>query len=223
MTNLFGFSSLVVDASLDTAARASTLSSGSLVGMAPTTIQFVSGDLLSLRILGGRGSDSWVVDSTPNVPTTLVTGGGADRADVEGAPGKTLVVQGGAGNDAISAHASAPTGVSIAFVGGPGDDRFVVGNGVRLRGRIQGGPGTDTVSYASATHAVAVDLAAGSGTGTTAIRTVEDVTGGKGPTRSPVRVRANVLTGRPRQRRPDRPGGRGPAAGRSGERHAGRE
>jgi Ca2+-binding RTX toxin-like protein len=197
VSNPPGHTKLTIDGSLDGSPRACTLTRNSLQGLAPVPIDYVPADLTSLRIIGGRGADTWVVDSTGPFPNVLATGGGADRATVEGPVEASLAIQGGLGNDVLAATTSAPTGASIAFVGGPGNDLFHLGGGVSLGDEIKGGPGTDTVSYAGSHRPVAVDLAGGpgTGTGTLGLASVENAIGGNGGDQIAGSVAANVLTG----------------------------
>jgi hypothetical protein len=55
----------------------------------------------------------------------------------------------------------------IIVAAGDGDDSIVLGDGVNLRGAVDGGPGTDTLDYASYTTAVSANLGIGT-TGLTA-------------------------------------------------------
>jgi Ca2+-binding RTX toxin-like protein len=197
VSNPLGLTEMTIDASLDGPPRACTLTKVSVQGLAPVPINYVPGDLTSLRILGGRGADSWVVDSTGPHPNILATGGGADRATVEGPVEASLAIRGGAGNDVLAATTSAPTGASIAFAGGAGNDLFHLAGGVSLGDEINGGPGTDTVSYAGSHGPVSVDLAGGpgTGTGTLGLASVENATGGGGRDEIAGSRAANVLTG----------------------------
>lgn len=197
VTNPLGLTDLTIDASLDGAPRACTLTKVSVQGLAPVPIDYVPGDLMSLHILGGRGSDGWVVDSTGPFPNVLATGGGADHATVEGPVEASLAIRGGAGNDVLAATTSAPTGASIAFVGGAGNDLFHLAGGVNLGGEIKGGPGTDTVSYGGSNGPVSVDLAGGpgTGTGTLGLASVENAIGGKGRDQIAGSGAPNILTG----------------------------
>ncbi|HXJ64513.1 MAG TPA: hypothetical protein VNN79_12235, partial [Actinomycetota bacterium] len=199
VTNPLGLTGLRIDASLDGPPRAVTLTKVSVQGLAPVPIDYVPGDLRSLRILGGRGGDTWVIDSTGSFPNVLATGGGADHATVEGPIEASLIIKGGAGNDVLAATTSAPTGASIAFVGGPGNDLFHLGDGVSLADEIKGGPGTDTVSYAGWHTPATVDLAGGpgTGTGTVGLASVENATGGSARDQIAGSGIANVLTGGP--------------------------
>lgn len=72
------------------------------------------------------------------------------------------------------------------LVGGGGSDEFVLADGVGLSGTVLGGPGIDTLNYATYTTAVAVDLAAGTATSIGSIGEIENVTGGSA---------GNVLSG----------------------------
>jgi Ca2+-binding RTX toxin-like protein len=69
----------------------------------------------------------------------------------------------------------------IAFenlVGGVLADSFVFGDGASLSGMIDGGSAADTLDYSAYTTAVKVDLQAGTATGVSAVKNVENVYGG---------------------------------------------
>ncbi|WP_181699667.1 cadherin domain-containing protein, partial [Chthonobacter albigriseus] len=98
---------------------------------------------------------------------------GTAHADTLTGDAGNNVIDGGAGNDTIN--------------GGSGDDTLVGGAGADS---ITGGAGSDTASYARSSAAVAVDLAAGTGSGGDAagdtLATMENLTGS---------VYADTLTG----------------------------
>src|SRR5262245_18157738 len=60
---------------------------------------------------------------------------------------------------------SSSTGI-ININAGEGDDVIILGNGVNLRGAVDGGPGVDRLDYSAFAGAVVVDL----GLGTTGLR-----------------------------------------------------
>ena len=55
---------------------------------------------------------------------------------------------------------SAPTGI-ININAGDGNDTIALGDGINLRGTIDGGPGTDTLDYSAYTTAVSANLGLG--------------------------------------------------------------
>ena len=85
---------------------------------------------------------------------TLTLGGGADSVLLTGSPAGTLVT-------------------------GAGDDTIELADGAALSGTVDAGDGNDTLSYASVQTPVTVDLDVGAAHGTSGVRSVENVTGGK--------------------------------------------
>ena len=55
---------------------------------------------------------------------------------------------------------SSTTGV-ININAGDGNDTIALGDGINVRGAIDGGPGTDTIDYSASTTAVAANLGLG--------------------------------------------------------------
>ncbi len=105
------------------------------------------------------------------------------NADLRIDNAENIVVDGGAGDDTLDAGnlagitatstianftgddipaASSPFAANLTLSGGNGDDTLVSGDG---NDNFQGGPGSDTVSYAAASGPVTVDLTAATGTG----------------------------------------------------------
>jgi hypothetical protein len=93
-------------------------------------------------------------------------------------------INGGDGNNIFNVLASA----TLDLLGGAGNDTFNLGNGVVLTGGIDGGAGTDTLSYARYTTDVSVALkssdatgyASDSATGVTSFKGIDVIVGGKG-------------------------------------------
>lgn len=81
-----------------------------------------------------------------------------------------------------------------SFYGGDGDDRFIAGHGLNI---VDGGDGTDTISYAKSERAVTVDLALnhGTGDGEDLIYNIENVDGSAQGDTLKGDDHANVLSG----------------------------
>ena len=116
----------------------------------------IGSDTLSAieNVIGGSGDDVITGNANGN---RLEGGGGAD------------VLDGGAGNDVL--------------LGQAGDDLLIGGSG-EGDDVLDGGAGVDTVTYASTTQGVIVDLAAGTATGaetgSDTLSAIENVIGGSG-------------------------------------------
>ena len=69
-----------------------------------------------------------------------------------------------------------------ALIGGKGHNRFVFEDGATFNGTITGGPegSTNTLDYSAYSNGVAVDLSAGTATGTAGISGIQNVVGGAG-------------------------------------------
>ncbi len=68
---------LNVDDSADTTGRTTTITSTTVTGLAPNTIDYSAADLLALNVKGGEGGNSFSVTSLPDAIVTLNTGAGA--------------------------------------------------------------------------------------------------------------------------------------------------
>lgn len=150
------------------------------------------------RMIGGAGDDHYVIDSTGD-RIVEGPGGGTDEARIDGLANYTLgsAVENltnlvalptftGKGN-ALANVLSGAAGVDLLYgfagndrlVGGDGDDVLDGGSGAD---QLIGGNGIDTASYATATAAVTVNLAAQSGTGAAAgdwFDSIENITGSR--------------------------------------------
>ena len=73
---------LVIDDSTDSIARTVTVTDGSVVGLAPATINYIGGDLSSLNITTSTGIDDVRVRSTSALITNLYSAGGDDIVTV---------------------------------------------------------------------------------------------------------------------------------------------
>jgi Ca2+-binding RTX toxin-like protein len=84
---------------------------------------------------------------------------------------------------------------SVALRAGTGDDAFVFDRGASLPGTIDGGGGSNTLSYAAYNTEVKVNLAAGTATGAGGIANIRNVIGGQGGNILVGDARANILQG----------------------------
>ena len=129
------------------------------------------------NVVGGSGDDTLTGDAVANV---LDGGTGSDTADYSG---ETLSVS-------VDLSAGTASGTDIGVdtlsaienvIGGSGADTFV---GDALANSLNGGAGLDTVDYSSTTLGVAVNLTAGTATGTEtggdSLSLIENVIGGSG-------------------------------------------
>jgi hypothetical protein len=135
--NLPSYTDLTLDDGADTAARTVTLTSTGVTGLSPGAIRFLYNDLKSLTILGGSGSNTYNVNSTPGNPvytgTTLNTGGGVDTVNVRAA-GTPLTVttttgSGGNNNDQViigTAGSLAGITAAVTVYNGPSRDYVTV-------------------------------------------------------------------------------------------------
>ena len=162
------------------------------------------------NIIGSQGSDSIVFDGGVNVidgqggADIINAGGGADTI-LGGAGNDTIVYVTGDGADTIDGGADNDT---LAITGtGAANNLAVVFNGSRLT-NVAGGTivnvenvtadllgGTDTLSYATSTAGVNVDLQLGTASGFISIAGIENVTGGAGSDVLAGRAGANTLSG----------------------------
>lgn len=150
------------------------------------------------RMIGGAGDDHYAIDSAGD-RIVEAPGGGIDEARIDGLA--TFTLGGGVENltnlvalptftgrgNALANLLSGAAGVDLLFglagtdrlVGGDGDDVLDGGSGAD---QLVGGNGIDTASYAAATAAVTVNLAAPSGTGDAAgdtFESIENITGSR--------------------------------------------
>jgi hypothetical protein len=115
------------------------------------------------QILAGDGNDSINIGET-GIVTVLVDGGGnlagipADRMTVQRAAGARFAIN-GQNSGTVGTSAATPTNIVFAFQnvenldGGTGNDSFVVANGGRLGGGVNGQGGTDTLEVREITGA----------------------------------------------------------------------
>ena len=101
-----GFTAITIDGSADAAPHTVSLSASTLSGMSPAPISFNPLDTASVNIKGGAGGNTYTVTGTPP-NTTLNTGTGADKVNIQGTLG-ALNVQGQSGADVIVIGSIAP-------------------------------------------------------------------------------------------------------------------
>jgi Ca2+-binding RTX toxin-like protein len=93
--NAGGCTTLLVDDSADTTARAATLTASALTGLAPAAIDYGAG-ICSLSITGGSGGNTFAVQGTAALSggTTLTAGAGGDTVNVGSAANTLDPIQG---------------------------------------------------------------------------------------------------------------------------------
>jgi acrosin len=165
-------------------------------GSAESSISFTGIDVLegTGTLTGENVASTWTLGSANNYSdgtasltfsgfATVNAGSAGDVFNINGAT-DVAAANGGAGNDTFNVNASAALNLS----GGSGDDTFKLGDGVTLTGSIDGGAGTDTLSYAAYTSAVSVAVTGSDGTGfgstaasgLTAFQGIDNLVGGQG-------------------------------------------
>ncbi len=140
-----------------------------------------TGDKLAIK--GTTAADNFTFGATAILLNTDT------NRDITYAGVESFVLSLGDGDDkytgAGNATAGAVFGQPIALFGGPGNDTFEQGSAATVSETISGGPGIDTVTYASRSAAVTVTLGLGANDGNAAendniLDDVEVVTGGSG-------------------------------------------
>ncbi len=77
IVNVNGATNLTVDDSADTQGQSPTISSTTITGLAPSTINYSAASLASLSINGGEGGNAFTISSLPSAIVTLSTGASA--------------------------------------------------------------------------------------------------------------------------------------------------
>lgn len=145
------------------------------------------GDNLDFNPVGGLGNDEFDVDTTNNA--NLAGNITIINADIE-----NIDLNGGSGNDTVdnraftdvSTRVAATNTVTISVSTGAGNDTVfsqlcvIPGTTVNLTENLNGGAGSDTISYAGFTDPVSVNLATGVNNGCDNLTSFENVTGGSG-------------------------------------------
>ena len=147
------------------------LTGASTVNLVTRTGPGIGGTFANISRFVGNGSDSVV---GPNVATTYTV----------------------TGINALSAGSVAFSGFS-SVTAGSANDMFAINSGGKLSGKIDGGLGVNSLSYAHFTGNVFVDLALNTATNLGGESRIANVTGGIGNSLLIGDANANVLTGGP--------------------------
>jgi hypothetical protein len=124
------------------------------------------------NVTGGSASDTFVMGSSGEL-WGRINGGGGTNTLVGPNIGTNWYVTG-----ASSGAVAATNFTAIAnLTGGSGNDTFQFSNNGAVTGAINGGGGSNTLSYALYATGVTVNLATGTATGTSSIASIQDVTG----------------------------------------------
>ncbi len=167
VSNPPNFTTLIVDDSADVIGRNATLSSGSLTGLAPAAINYVSNDIASLTISGGSGGNTFNVNSTASFHTTTINGGGGNDifniTDSGLGTSSTNNMNGQGGNDTFTVTGALAGGAALNIDGG--SPSFLSSPG-------------DTLTLEAGTTVVPNDPGSGSVTGTVSTYTNIDLVNG---------------------------------------------
>ena len=137
--------------------------------------------LQSIRVDGGDGNDTFIVQTMPSAMTTFDGGAGVDTLQGPNTPNtwNIVVVNGGNLNDTLK------FGNVENLTGGTDTDAFKLSNGKTIAANIDGGDGADVLSYASYVTPVVFNLKSspgtglnGYGTGVGGLLNVEEIRGG---------------------------------------------
>jgi hypothetical protein len=219
------YDTLVIDDSADGASHTSpavVLSAGGITGLAPYPITFTSFSVNTLTVLGGTGSNIFIVAGTPaTASTTLNTGPGTNTVNLQATGVPTTLSGNPAGTNTLvgpnatttwnitGADAGSVAGGSAAagfsgygnLTGGSGANIFSIFDGGSLSGTITGGGGPATLDYSAGwSDTVIVDLQTGQATavagGVSGILNVNGANGGGlGLYNLLIGVGGNTLTG----------------------------
>ena len=191
LTNPQDFTALTVDDSADPAGRTVTVGPGLIRGFAPADITYGPGVAKSIALLGGPGGNTFRLQAGATPPATIDGGSGANTLVGPDDANAWHVTGGDAGflGNVTFARVGSLTGGALA-------DTFLLRRYGGLSGRIDGGPGVNTVDMSGKVRDVAVNLALGTATGVGGgIADVEDAVGGKAASLLVGDGRVNVLTG----------------------------
>ncbi|GAB3647605.1 peroxidase family protein [Ramlibacter alkalitolerans] len=143
-------------------------------------------------LLGGDGNDT--LDG--GLGNDTIDGGAGNDTIVHTANQGADTVDGGAGSDTLAVTGTAANEVLRVLFSGTaltGVSNGTLANIESVTANMQGG--TDTLTYAGTTAAVAVNVAAGTASGFTSISGIENVTGGSGNDVLTGNAGANALSG----------------------------
>jgi parallel beta-helix repeat protein len=153
-----GGRSLVLDDYNDPLPRMASVAANSVTGLAPHAAITYQTDIfpLPVSVLGGGGSDTFIVTGVPMAGSLTIDGGGGSNTlqgpDVQSTWNITSP-------DAGNSSAGFTFSSIQSLVGGSTNDSFVFMNGGSLAGTVDGGGGTNTLDYSHYAGDVTVDLA----------------------------------------------------------------
>jgi Ca2+-binding RTX toxin-like protein len=159
-------SSMMVDDSADPGARTLTLTSTSIIGLAPAALYYGSG-VANLTVAGGSGGNTVQVLSLPANLNNLVLNGGTGNNTLQGPDADSLWTISGPNGGMLSSltlNANGGTANTLAFQsfqnlqGGSSADVFSFQSGGSLAGKLDGGGGSNTLDYSRYQGDVLVDL-----------------------------------------------------------------
>jgi len=148
-----------------------------IVGNASSNV--ISGGPGTNTLSGGGGSDSFVFNPAGH-DTVSEPAGASFSYDFSSFTVPLTVIVGTTGVNIFGGGALIASGGSglSKVIGGRGNDIFAFQNGARFGGSLDGGAGTNTLSYAAYKTAVRVDLRSATATGTTGVSHFSNVYGG---------------------------------------------
>jgi hypothetical protein len=150
--------SLIVDGSSEPASQVVKLSPGKIRGMAPAKITYLGAKVVHL--LGGTGGNTFdVVGTKPDEPVMIDGGSGANRLigpNLE----RTWNIT---GHDTGNVNNVSFKRVGY-LTGGNHADTFALKDGADLSGRVDGGPGLNTLDMSAQNRGIVVNLALGTAT-----------------------------------------------------------
>jgi hypothetical protein len=134
-----------IDDSADNGNRNVTISTGGVTGLSPAAINFTSFSVNTLSVLGGSGNNTYTVSGRP-AGTSVTLNGGAGNNTLIGPNAPSVWVI-----NANNAGTLDPVGISFTrfqnLTGGSFADAFVFEDGVGVDGNIDGGGGSNTLTY----------------------------------------------------------------------------
>ncbi|CAN5294225.1 calcium-binding protein [soil metagenome] len=154
-------------------------------------------------LVGGAANDTFNVSDNSDFAGTIDGGSGTDRINFSAYSSGNLTVNVTGINvgNATSSDSTSPVSISSFtsvenLTGGSGNDSVNLAVTGRLTGTLDGGVGTDLLSYATYTSSVSVNLATGAATNVNGgVSNVENATGGSGNDYLAGSLSNNLLSG----------------------------
>jgi RTX calcium-binding nonapeptide repeat (4 copies)/Putative Ig domain len=147
-------------------------------------------------LIGGLGNDVYVfANNWGQDKVTEAATGGNDGYDFTAATTGLAVAIGTTVSVTSGLNKVTTVGKVEKVLGGSGNDTFTFAAGAKVAGAINGGGGTNTLSYAAYTTGVTVNLLLGTATGTGGVSNIANVVGGAGNDILVGNALANQLTG----------------------------